>query len=225
MPRTTAAAVSSQLVSMPSTVRVATPWGPRVIGRPSASSPNSLMPQSHNDQVLRLGTRGSKLATTQSGMVRDLLIARRRILRTGHRQDQRRPHPGPLAGRCRRQGAVHQGARRGAARRPHRSGRAFDEGRAGGDAGRVWRWPRSCSARIRATPFSRTRQGSLAELPPGRAHGHLLGAAAGAVAARAARSRDRAVARQCRHAAGQAGWRRARCDPAGLCGPEAAGAG
>ena len=33
------------------------------------------MPQSHNDQVLRLGTRGSKLATTQSGMVRDLLIA------------------------------------------------------------------------------------------------------------------------------------------------------
>ncbi len=33
------------------------------------------MPQSHNDQALRLGTRGSKLATTQSGMVRDLLIA------------------------------------------------------------------------------------------------------------------------------------------------------
>lgn len=32
------------------------------------------MPQSHN-RVLRLGTRGSKLATTQSGMVRDLLIA------------------------------------------------------------------------------------------------------------------------------------------------------
>jgi len=33
------------------------------------------MPQSHNSKVLRLGTRGSKLATTQSGMVRDLLIA------------------------------------------------------------------------------------------------------------------------------------------------------
>ena len=33
------------------------------------------MPQSHTERVLRLGTRGSKLATTQSGMVRDLLIA------------------------------------------------------------------------------------------------------------------------------------------------------
>lgn len=34
------------------------------------------MPQSHNEKVLRLGTRGSKLATTQAGMVRDLLAAR-----------------------------------------------------------------------------------------------------------------------------------------------------
>lgn len=33
------------------------------------------MPQSHNEKVLRLGTRGSKLATTQSGMVRDRLMA------------------------------------------------------------------------------------------------------------------------------------------------------
>lgn len=33
------------------------------------------MPQSHNNDILRLGTRGSKLATTQSGMVRDLLVA------------------------------------------------------------------------------------------------------------------------------------------------------
>jgi hydroxymethylbilane synthase len=33
------------------------------------------MPQSHNENILRLGTRGSKLATTQSGMVRDLLVA------------------------------------------------------------------------------------------------------------------------------------------------------
>ena len=33
------------------------------------------MPQSPSHKVLRLGTRGSKLATTQSGMVRDLLIA------------------------------------------------------------------------------------------------------------------------------------------------------
>lgn len=32
------------------------------------------MPQSDNDHVLRLGTRGSKLATTQSGHVRDLLV-------------------------------------------------------------------------------------------------------------------------------------------------------
>lgn len=33
------------------------------------------MPQSHSVSVLRLGTRGSKLATTQSGMVRDMLVA------------------------------------------------------------------------------------------------------------------------------------------------------
>lgn len=33
------------------------------------------MPQSPNEKVLHLGTRGSKLATTQSGMVRDLLRA------------------------------------------------------------------------------------------------------------------------------------------------------
>jgi len=33
------------------------------------------MPQSPKEKVLRLGTRGSKLATTQSGMVRDLLRA------------------------------------------------------------------------------------------------------------------------------------------------------
>ncbi|MBU6445172.1 MAG: hydroxymethylbilane synthase [Alphaproteobacteria bacterium] len=33
------------------------------------------MPQSDNNKTLRLGTRGSKLATTQSGMVRDMIVA------------------------------------------------------------------------------------------------------------------------------------------------------
>ena len=52
-------------------------------------------------------------------------------LRNRGPQDLRRPHPGSAAGGCGRQGTFHQGTRRGAARRRHRSRRAFDEGRAG----------------------------------------------------------------------------------------------
>src|SRR5471032_713323 len=68
-PRTTAAAVSSQLVSMPRTVNARkTTWS--LIGLRQSSKPFGAMPQ---NRTLRLGTRGSKLALVQAQIVRSAL--------------------------------------------------------------------------------------------------------------------------------------------------------
>src|SRR5258707_2330097 len=69
-PRTTAHAVSSQLVSIPRTVR-SRKVCPHLIISWAVSRPFAAMPQNRS---LRLGTRGSKLALVQANMVRDRLM-------------------------------------------------------------------------------------------------------------------------------------------------------
>ena len=68
----------------------------------------------------------------------------------------------------------------------------------------------------------RTARSTLAGLPRGRAGRHGLAAAAGAIAADAPRSRDRADPRQCQHAARQARRRRGRGAGAGAVRPRTA---
>ena len=85
---------------------------------------------------LRIGTRGSPLALAQATLVRE--GAGGSLAGTGRagcdrgrgHQDHRRSRHRPAAGRHRRQGAVHQGDRGGAAGRHHRSRGALDEGHA-----------------------------------------------------------------------------------------------
>ena len=79
---------------------------------------------------LRIGSRPSALALAQAGIVRSALAALIpgldseivRIKTTGDRMTAR------LAGECRRQGALHQGAGAGAGGSPNRYRRSFDEG-------------------------------------------------------------------------------------------------
>ena len=140
---TTAAAVSSQVVSMPRTIISAS--GPpfyRNGALKGALASRGNMTQS--TAPLRIGTRGSPLALVQARTVRARLARRWAstrtaielvIIRTVGRRD-----PGPAAGGGGRQGPVHQGDRGSAAGRPHRSGRAFGQGHAdvlpaGPDAG------------------------------------------------------------------------------------------
>ena len=128
-----------------------------------------------------------------------------------------RHDPGSPARGGRRQGAVRQGDRGGAARRARRRRGALDEGSAGGARRRARCSPRCPSARIRATrwwcaPALRARD--VADAADGRARRHLEPAAR----LPAARARpdldDRAAARQRRHAPAQARRRRARRDRA-----------
>src|ERR1700744_5225710 len=70
-PRTTAQAVSSQLVSIPRTVRARKAFA-SLIGSRAVSSSFVPMPQ---NRTLRLGTRGSRLALVQASLVRDRLAA------------------------------------------------------------------------------------------------------------------------------------------------------
>ena len=79
----------------------------------------------------------------------------------------RRRHPGPAAGRSRRQRPVHQGDRGGAARRRDRSRRAFLEGHADRAAGRARALRPSCRARMRATRLSGRKAKTLRDLPRG----------------------------------------------------------
>ena len=211
---TTAAAVSSQVVSMPRTImkRRAPLSGTSELKGALASRGD--MTQSA-DTMLRIGTRGSPLALVQARMVRGAAGrgARRRRgrHRIGHHPHHRRRHPGPAAGGGRRQGPVHQGDRGGAARRAHRSRRAFGQGHAdvaaaGLDAGGLPR-TRGCARRVHQP------QGRIARRAAARRDGrHRVAAAAGDRQAHAARSARRAAARQCRDAAAQA-RRRARPTP------------
>src|SRR5258707_12472707 len=99
-PRTTAHAVSSQLVSIPRTVR-ARKVCPHLIISWAVSRPFAAMPQNRS---LRLGTRGSKLALVQANMVRDRLIETVRpyeivILKTTAARIQHNSHPDPAGKR------------------------------------------------------------------------------------------------------------------------------
>ena len=135
-------------------------------------------------------------------------------------QDHRRPHPGPAAGRGRRQGAVHQGDRGGAAGRRDRPRRAFHEGHADRAAG----WPRHRRCLLPREDvrdaFISAKAASLAELPGRRRGRHLVAAAAGAGAAicgptsRSSRLRGNVETRLRKLAGG-----RRRCHAAGLRRP------
>ena len=121
--------------------------------------------------VLRIGTRGSPLALAQAHETRARLMAAHGLPEDAFAievdLDQRRPHPGPAAVGSRRQGAVHQGNRGGAACRPHRHRRAFVEGHADACCPKGWCCRPSCRARIRATPSSARRRSRSSELPQG----------------------------------------------------------
>ena len=111
---------------------------------------------------LTIATRDSALALAQAGHVRARLAtlypeAAVELLASR----PRRSRAGPIARRDRRQGAVHQGARAGAFRRPRRPRRALPEGCSDGHAG----WfhargdlrARGSARRIRIQSLSRSR--------------------------------------------------------------------
>ena len=150
----------------------------------------------------RLGTRGSPLALAQARKVAAALETAQRwpagyveIVADHH---QRRPDPGPAAGRGRRQGAVDQGARPRAAGRRRRfcvhSMKDVESER-----------PAEIHiAAMRPRGDVRDRligADSIDALRTGRGGRHLVAAARGAAARASARPQDRADARQCRNPA------------------------
>ena len=174
----------------------------------------------------RLGTRGSPLALTQAAMVRDALCAAHGwrddeietvvIRTTGDRvQDRALAEIGGKAlwtkelDRALLAGEIDACG-------------AFDEGRRD-DPPRRDRDRRDAAARRRARPADRRRP-SIADLPLGRGRRHQLAAPPRAAAAAAPRPRRRAVSRQCRHAAGEAGGGRGGRDAARGGGARPAGA-
>ena len=134
----------------------------------------------------------------------------------------RRPADRPPAERGRRQGPVLQGDRGGAAGRRNRPRRPFLQGPGDGAARRARCSPPSSSARISATPSSRCTAPSLDDLPQGAKLGTSSIRRAAQMLRAPARSRDRALPRQCRHAAGQA---RATASPTRRCSPSPASTG
>ena len=159
---TTAAAVSSQLVSIPSTAGLVA--ASCVIARVTALRiGRGVRTIQRRQRVITLDQRSNQtgagigdwrwtpsehrharqpLALAQAHEVRARLMAAHGLgrgrLRDRRDLDDRRPHPGPAARRGRRQGPVHQGDRGGAARRAHRHRRPFVQGhadRAAGGAG------------------------------------------------------------------------------------------
>ena len=176
----------------------------RTLARPIAPSPSR---HARFAARARPGAHGARRACAPRMAGRDEAIE---IVTDPH---HRRPRAGPRAGRDRRQGAVDQGARPRAARRRDRLRGAFDEG-------------------CRDDP-ARTRSAIAAMLPRADVRDRLIGADSdrraaprarwSAPARRAARAQlrrlrpdlaDRAVPRQCRHAARQARGGRGRCDAA-----------
>ena len=104
--------------------------------------------------MLVIASRGSQLALWQAHWVERQLTARRARVPHRDHQDHRRQDHRRAAGQGRDQGPVHQGDRRGAARRPRRSGGPQPEGPAHRAARQAWCWPPCRSAKIRATPSS-----------------------------------------------------------------------
>ena len=176
--------------------------------------------------LFTLGTRGSPLALAQANEARRLLGRGARLGDRAHRASghphQRRPHPGPAAGRGRRQGPVHQGDRRRAPRRRDRRRGPFGQGpavahaRGRGDRG-LPRSARTCATL--SSPRSPIRSRACR---PGRP------SAPPRSAARLRRLRLRpdlkpdTAARQCRDAAQEGRGRRDRRDAAGARRPQAA---
>src|SRR5262245_57286079 len=119
---TNAAAVSSQVVSIPSTT-MATPALSATIAR----SGDAIL---WRDPAARHAWQPTGVDAGRHGARRAGPCARLSARPDRARPDphQRRPHPGPNARRRRRQGFVHQGDRRGAAGRRDRSRGAFVEG-------------------------------------------------------------------------------------------------
>ena len=158
--------------------------------------------------LVRVGTRGSRLALTQAGSLAERLRGAwgRDCAASDH--DNGRPRP-PLAVRGdRRPRRVRQGAGGGAARRPHRRRRPLGEGhdvdRRGGTGGR--RLPDARGPSRRARRRRDDRAGNADRHGVRTAHG--AAARAGAVAVR------RAAARERRHAAQEASRARSRRDRA-----------
>ena len=85
-------------------------------------------PATSTTMLLRVGTRGSRLALTQAGLAADLLRAagRRGGARPDH--DDRRPRPAAAVRRDRRARGLREGARGSVAGRPHRRRRPLREG-------------------------------------------------------------------------------------------------
>ena len=116
--------------------------------------------------TLRLGTRGSKLAWFRRKWSvphwpRTAGPARSSFSR------RRRPHPGPVAGRRRRQGTLRQGDRRRAVAGGYRSRRPFDEGHADGSARRACARRRPAARGSERGVSRRTMAKTFAQLPSG----------------------------------------------------------
>ena len=116
---------------------------------------------------VRIASRGSPLALTQSRLVRSALAkahgwteAEARSALPDHRDPHdRRQNPGPAAVRGRRQGPLRQGDRRGPAPGRGRYRRAFHEGHAGACSRRAWPSPPCWSARTRTMCLWRATSG------------------------------------------------------------------
>ena len=134
---------------------------------------------------------------------------------------QRRQGAGPAAGRDRRQGAVDQGTRCLAAGGRDRFCGAFGQGCRDRCARRKSPLPPCCRARMCAMCWS-ARLASP-HCRPARGSAPAPRAAPRNCCTCPARLPDRAVSRQCRNAAGQAGGGRGRCDAAGRCRAQPAG--
>ena len=102
-----------------------------------------------------------------------------------HPQNLGRPHPGPPARRCRRQGPVRQGTRRRAScAKTHRSRRAFDEGRADGSAATASRSTAFLPREDPSEAFLSHKARTSVRPAQGRADRHQFGAPPGAGCAR-----------------------------------------
>ena len=162
--------------------------------------------------AIRIGTRGSPLALAQAEETRRRLVSAHALAPDGATvvpiRTTRRPHHRPAAGRGRRQGPVHQGDRRGAARRPDRPRRAFGQGHADGSCRRGWSSPPACREPMCAMPSSRSRRSGSSDLPQRRGRRYLVAPAKGAGASPQARPEGDRPSRQRRDAPPQDRGRR-----------------
>ena len=145
--------------------------------------------------LLRVGTRGSRLALTQAGLAADLLRAHgRRRDRSRPDHDDRRPRPPPAVRRDRRARRLREGARGGLAGRPYRRRRPFGEGHD------VDRHRRARRRRVPAARGCSRRARRQRSIGAGDAYRHGVCAPPGAAARARAVAVDRAPSWEHRHA-------------------------